>query len=74
MSGDRAQAGQRHVVGVNEKVLIGCAVQQAVAGAQRPDGVVIPRVALFRMAQLQLIVEQVTHAEEPLALAVQQDR
>jgi hypothetical protein len=61
------------VVGVNEQVLIGRTVQQPTAGAYRPDGVVIPRGRPLGMAQLQLIVEQVAQAEQPLAIAVQQD-
>ena len=74
MPGDRAQAGERHVVSVNEEVLIGRTVQQPAAGAHRPDGVVIPRGTPLRMAQLQLIVEEVAHAEQSLAIALQQDR
>ena len=31
MPGDRAQAGERHVVGVNAEVLIGRTVQQSAA-------------------------------------------
>ena len=74
MPGDRAQAGERHVVGVNEEVLIGRTVQQPAAGAHRPDGIVIPRGTPVGMAELQLIVEQVAHAEQSLVVAVQQDR
>ena len=74
MPGDRAQAGEWHVVGVNEQVLIGRTVQQPAPGAHRPDGVVIPRGAPLGPAELQRIVEQVARAEQPLAVAVQQDR
>ena len=74
MPGDRAQAGERHVVSANEEVLTGRPVQQPAAGAHRPDGLVIPRGTPPGMAQLQLIVEEVAHAEQPLAIALQQDR
>ena len=62
------------MVGVNEEVLIGRAVQQPAPGAHRPGGVVIPRGTPLGIAELQLIVEQVAHAEQPLAIAMQQDR
>jgi hypothetical protein len=32
--GDRAEAGERHVVGVDEEVLVSRAVQQPMAGAR----------------------------------------
>jgi hypothetical protein len=59
---------------VDEEMLIGCPVQQPTAGAHCLGGVVIPRGPPPGVAQLQLIVEQVAHAEQPLAVAVQQDR
>ena len=62
------------MTGVDEEVLVGRTVQQPTAGAYRPDGVVIPRSTPPGMAQLQLIVEQVADAEQPLATAFQQDR
>lgn len=74
MPGDRAKAREWHVVRVNEKVLLGRAAKQSAAGAHRQDGVVIPRGTPMGMAQLKLIVEEVAHAEQPLALALQQDR
>lgn len=74
MPGDRAKAGERHVVRVDEEVLIGRTVQQPAASAHRPDGVVVPRGTPLGMAQLQLVVEEVAHAEQPLAVALQQDR
>ena len=55
-------------------MLAGRAVQQPAPGAHRPGGVVIPRGTPPGMAQLQLIVEQVADAQQPLAAAFQQDR
>jgi hypothetical protein len=71
---DRAQTGERHVVGVDEKAFVSRAVQQPTASAHRPAGVVIPRGTPLGMAQLQLVIEEVADAEEPLAIAFQQDR
>ena len=62
------------MVGVDEEVLVGRAVQQPAAGAHGPDGVVIPGGRPFGMAQLQLIIEKVAGAEQLLAIALQQDR
>ena len=73
MPGDRAEVGEGHVVGVDQEVLAGRVVQQPAAGAHRPGDVVIPRGTPLGMAQLQLIVEQVADAEQPLATAFQQD-
>ena len=59
---------------MDEKVLVGRTVQQPAAGAHRPGGVVIPGGRPLGTAQLQLIVEEVTDSEQPLAIALQQDR
>ena len=74
MPGDGAEAGERHVVGVDEEMLAGRAVEQPTAGTHGPDGVVIPGGRPPGLAQLQLIVEEVADAEQPLATALQQDR
>ena len=63
MPGDRAEAGEGHVVDVDQEMLVGRPVQQSAPGAHRPGGVVIPRGTPPGMAQLQLIVEQVADAE-----------
>jgi hypothetical protein len=73
LPGDRAQAEEWHVVSVDEEVLTGRPVQQPTPGSRCPDGVAIPRSTPPGMAQLQLIAEQVAHAEQPLAPAFQQD-
>ena len=62
------------MIGMDEEVLVGRTVKQSAAGAHRPDGVVIPGGRPLGMAQLQLIVEKVADAEQPLASALQQDR
>jgi hypothetical protein len=63
--GDRAEAGEGHVVGLDEEMIPGGAVEQSAAGAYRLDGVVVPRGAPLGMAQLQRIIEEVADAEQP---------
>jgi hypothetical protein len=65
---------ERHVVGVHQQVLVGRPVQQPASAERRPPGVVIPRRSPPRVAQLQPVVERAADAEQPLALALQQDR
>ena len=62
------------MVGVDEKAFVSRPVQQPAASADRPAGVVIPRGTPLGMAQLQLVIEEVADAEQPLAIAFQQDR
>src|SRR5215469_1683366 len=71
---DMAKAWERHVVGVDQQLLVRGAGQNCLAAHDRARRVVVPRRAPSRMTDLQRIVEGVAYTQKPLALAFQQDR
>src|SRR5215469_12349105 len=70
---DRAQAREGQVVGMYGEVLVSRPRQQPSAARGRALRVEVPRRAPAGMAQLQAVVERVTHAQQPLTSRLQQD-
>src|SRR5689334_5914179 len=71
---DPAQSGKRHVVRVDEEVLVGGPAEQTAAAEDRSLRVVIPGRPPSRVAELQAVVEGIAGAEQPLATAFQHER
>ena len=71
---DPAQPGKRHVVRVDEEVLVGGPAEETAAADDRSLRVVVPGRPPSRMAELQAVIESVTDAEQPLTTAFQHER
>ena len=71
---DPAQPGKRHVVRVDEEVLVGGPAEETAAAEDRSLRVVVPGRPPSRVAELQAVIEGVAGAEQPLTTAFQHER
>ena len=71
---DPAQPGKRHVVRVDEEVLVGGPAEETSAAEDRSLRVVVPGRPPSWVAELQAVIESVAGAEQPLTMAFQHER
>src|SRR5690242_9983500 len=69
-----AEAWEGQMVGVHEQAFIGRQVEEPAPAGDRVRPVMVPWRAPGGMAELQAVVEQVAGTQQPLAVALQQDR